>query len=157
MVLTEEQKKNGWRGVGVFAIVVFIIFVVWISCALSFHNKHNKGGSFNDSMIFNITAKAPFTDMLEATLAPGAQQRYDTSLSHTGADGNTENQKLNISRSHAMPVVAKSGLTGSREAPYFPEGSMYNIEGKRVGASVSAGEGFRSKFDAAKLEENVYG
>lgn len=140
MATTEQIKTYAI----VFLILVVILFIVLFALAA------NDRGPW--------ATKAPFTDMLEATLAPGAQQRYDTSLSHTGADVHTENQKLNAARALATPPMpAKSGLTGSREAPYFPEGSMYNIEGKRTGAAVVAGEGFRSKFDAAKLEENVYG
>jgi hypothetical protein len=164
MVNFSELSAPKKLGVAVLVLVLLFLFVlifIWIPCAAAFgagvKAVSGKDNKFNDNMIFKLTVVTPFTDLLEATLAPGAQQRYDTSLSHTGADGNTENQKLNLARAQAMPVVAKSGLTGSREAPYFPEGSMYNIEGKRVGASVTAGEGFRSKFDAAKLEENVYG
>lgn len=145
MALSPEAKTK----LIVFLVVVVIILFVLLLIAVTDPTKLGRPA---------FVTKAAFTDMLEATLAPGAQQRYDTSLSHTGADVHTENQKLNAARALATPPMpAKSGLTGSREAPYFPEGSMYNIEGKRTGAAVVAGEGFRSKFDAAKLEENVYG
>lgn len=135
----------------VVAVVIYIFVAVVLMAMGSPADRAFKWQTKEEVSAFS-------NNLLEATLAPGAQQRYDTSLSHTGADGNTENQKLNASRARATPVV--SGLTGSREAPYFPEGSMYNIEGKRAGAAISAGDNEpfqRSKFDAAKLEENVYG
>jgi len=104
-------------------------------------------------------ATSAFADMnLEKSIAPGLQQRFDIGRSDTGDHGTTMNARL--AASQVQPAAAfrgsRSGLTGGREAPYFPEGSMYNIEGKlREGALATGAEGFRrSRFDP---EEQLHG
>jgi hypothetical protein len=103
-------------------------------------------------------ATSAFADKdLEKAVAPGLSQRFDIGRSDTGDFGTTLNARS--ASSHQQPAAfrgSRSGLTGSREAPYFPEGSMYNIEGKlRDGVLATGAEGFRrSRFDP---EEQLHG
>lgn len=104
-------------------------------------------------------AASAFADKdLEKSVAPGLSQRFDIGRSDTGDFGTTLNAR-SASNRQAPPSAfsgSRSGLTGSREAPYFPEGSMYNIEGKlRDGALATGAEGFRrSRFDP---EQQLHG
>lgn len=98
---------------------------------------------------------------LSKSVAPGLSQRFDIGRSDTGDFGTTLNARS--AAASAQPAAFRSGLTGGREAPYFPEGSIYNIEGKvRDGVLATGAEGFRrSRFAEGefKPEDNpaLYG
>ena len=97
---------------------------------------------------------------LEKSVAPGLHQRYDQGRSDTGDAGTTLNARTAENSAASGFQGRRSGLTGAREAPMFPEGSLYNIEGKMRGSGVDIGaEGFRrSRFGPEfNPEEQLHG
>jgi hypothetical protein len=171
------NASNAVKVVIAIIVIAFTLLIVipamnmWVVAGNEFlSNTYStaprRGWTYNPKVAAELkTLGSGFVDSALEMNNPGYSNRYLTSASHGIGGVAGERSLQNRTDAAQASVAAKSGLTGSRQEYYFPEGSLYNIEGKMRETALAGGtEGFHrgrksgfKEFDPTDLENKVYG